>query len=281
MTMKRICIPLCFLMAVACQDEPKSNITDTKADSSATTAPAPEKKPDSSAKFEGPVISERIDGPANIRSSVNGKVIFSLENNVPVSAREPKNGWLEIGVVTDIDNGKDIDGNLVFKKGTILYRDGKVIGKILEDTHIYEKISDNGKKEQAVLNGFTAANNIQPATILENSFAELAKNKTSLTLGEVRPFLDTYKFEDFNGFATGNSGYVFYESAALDPSARPRFWPIFKGNELVVIFHGRKMDIPGVKSEPFEGGYITIFTKDAAIVEKLKKDFIHFNQSAG
>jgi hypothetical protein len=132
-----------------------------------------------------------------------------------------------------------------------------------------------------VLNGFTAVNNIQAATVLENAFTELAKNKNSLSLGDAKPFLENYKFGDFNGLIGGYKGYVFYESEILDPTAAPRFWPVFKDNELMVVFHNRKMDIPSVSTEPFQGGYITVFSKNAEAVKALKDKFVAFMQSAG
>lgn len=274
--MKRICIPLCLLMAVACQDEPAAVSAAKRSDSTVIATPVDDNKPANPARFEGPVISERIDGPANIRHAADGKVLYSLENNVPVTAREPQKGWMEIGVWIDLDS----DDQKIVKKGSILTRDGKPIGKALEEMHLYETFTIHNKK-RGVLNGFTAVNNIQPATVLENAFTELAANKASLSLAEARPFLENYRLGDFNGLIEGYKGYVFYESEILDPTAAPRFWPVFKDNELMVVFHNRKMDIPGVSTEPFQGGYITVFSKNADAVKTLKEKFVAFMQSAG
>ncbi|MBO9633991.1 MAG: hypothetical protein J7578_12825, partial [Chitinophagaceae bacterium] len=211
--MKRIFIPLCMMLAIACQDgsapDPSAKKNDTTATAPDTTA-----KAESPARFEGPVISERIDGPANIRNSINGKVIFSLEDNVAVTAREPQQGWLEIGVAFDLaPSGSDAK---TIQKGTTLMRNGKPIGQVKKDVPVYEVITGEGNSKLGVLNGFTSQGNIQPATILENAFAELVKDKPTLLLADMKPFLDSYKFEDFNGLASGNQGYVFYESGILD-----------------------------------------------------------------
>lgn len=276
--MKRICIPLCILMVIACQDEPASDPS-AKRNDTAASVPESATKAESPARFEGPVISERIDGPANIRNSANGKVIFSLEDNVAVTAREPQQGWLEIGVAFDLDpSGSDTK---TISKGTTLMRNSKPIGQTKEDVPVYQVITGEANKKLGVLNGFTSLSNIQPATILENAFAELAKDKPTLLKADMKPFLDSYKFEDFNGLATGNQGYVFYESGLLDASARPRFWPVFRNNELMLVFHGRRMEIPGVQTRPFEDGYITVFSKDEAAIKDLKKKFVSFMRSAG
>ena len=274
--MKRICIPLCLLILVSCQDEPAQESSGKKIDSPAVAASAPDTNTATSVPFDGPVLSERIDGPANIRHAVDGKALSSIENNVAVTAREPEKGWVEIGVWIDLEN----DDQKLVKRGSTIYRDGKAIGKTLEDVHLYETFTIDDKK-RGILNGFTAVNNIRPSTILENAFTELAKNKASLTLGEVKPFLENYKFGNFNGLIEGYKGYVFYESDLLDPTAAPRFWPLFNGNELMVVFHNRKMDIPGVKTEAFHGGYITVFSNNAETVKILKHKFVSFMQSAG
>ncbi|MGN6416492.1 MAG: hypothetical protein ACTHMC_03300 [Pseudobacter sp.] len=272
--MKRIFLPVAFLLAVACQDEPTKKESTTKPDSAVVTTPAPAAaKPD----VAEPVISERIDGPANIRAAANGKTIYSLDHNIPVTAREPEKGWMEIGVWVDLDN----PDQKMIKKDAVLKRDGKPIGKALEDIHLYETITVNEKK-RGVINGFTAVNNIQAGTILENAFAEYLADKSTVKLDEIKPLLDTYRFEDFNGLEKGNTGFVFYESNVLDPTAQPRFWPVFNNNkELVLIFHGRKMEVPGASTEAFEGGYVTVFSKDVEKVKKLKQKFKIFMQSAG
>lgn len=274
--MKRICIPLCLLMFAACQDEPSQAGPDKKIDSPVVPSPALDTNSAATAVFDGPVLSERIDGPANIRHAINGKTLFSIENNVAVTAREPEKGWVEIGVWIDLDS----DDQKLVKSGSTIYRDGKTIGKAMEDVHLYETFTI-GNKKRGVLNGFTSVSNIRPSTIPEYAFTELAKNKSSLTLGDVKPFLENYKFDDFHGLIEGYKGYVFYESEILDPTAVPRIWPVFKGNELMVVFHNRKMNIPGVKTEPFQGGYITVFSNNADAVKQLKVKFVSFMQSAG
>ena len=273
--MKRIFIPIGLLLAVACQDEPAKTDPSSKQDSGVTTAPAT--PPPTKVDIAEPVISERIDGPANIRAAANGKTIYSLDHNIPVTAREPEKGWMEIGVWVDLDN----PDQKMIKKGAVLKRNGKPIGKALEDIHLYETITVKEKK-RGVINGYTAVNNIQTGTILENAFAEFTANKPVIKLDAIKPLLDSYNFEDFNGLEQGNKGFVFYESDVLDPTAAPRFWPVFDSNgELVLIFHGRKMEVAGATTEAFEGGYVTVFSKDAAKVKKLKEKFKTFMQSAG
>lgn len=274
--MKRIFIPIGLLLAVACQDGPAKEEQTAKTDSAAvsTTTSAPVvAKPD----IAEPVISERIDGPANIRAAANGKTMYSLDHNIPVTAREPEKGWMEIGVWVDLDHP---DQEMI-KKGAVLKRNGKPIGKALEDIQLYETITVQEKK-RGVINGFTAVNNIQPGTVLENAFGNFMANKSVIRLDEIKPLLDTYSFEDFNGLEEGNKGFVFYESDVLDPTAAPRFWPVFdKNNELVLIFHGRKMEVPGATTETFGDGYVTVFSKDASAVKKLKEKCRKFMQSAG
>src|SRR6478752_267516 len=112
--MKRIFIPIGLLLAVACQDEPAKTDPSSKQDSGVTTAPAT--PPPAKVDIAEAVISERIDGPANIRAAANGKTIYSLDHNIPVTAREPEKGWMEIGVWVDLDN----PDQKIIKKGAAL-----------------------------------------------------------------------------------------------------------------------------------------------------------------
>ncbi|HEY8920051.1 MAG TPA: hypothetical protein VIM87_26615, partial [Chitinophaga sp.] len=64
-----------IILAAGCNT---SSNTNDQSDTTHTT-PAPVTKEKTSA-FTGPMTGERINGPANIRSSANGAVIFSLND---------------------------------------------------------------------------------------------------------------------------------------------------------------------------------------------------------
>src|SRR5689334_21405247 len=80
---------------------------------------------------QGPIISERIDGSANVRDGINGILLFSLNDNVAVTANAPKNGWLQIGIQAEL-NQQLFDG-LFISKGSKIIADGKEIGKAIEN----------------------------------------------------------------------------------------------------------------------------------------------------
>src|SRR5689334_23411399 len=80
---------------------------------------------------EAPIISERIDGPANIRDSVNGRLLFVLNDDVAISANTSKNSWLKVGIVADLN--KEQWETKIIAKGSSIIVDGKEVGKAMED----------------------------------------------------------------------------------------------------------------------------------------------------
>ena len=277
-TMKKIGIPLFLLVLAACNasDDKKAPVTGTDSTKKVAEAPKP-------APYTVPenLISEHIDGPANIRDKANGKVLFSLEDQTVVYTLDSENGWQQLAVMVDQvpeENSWDI------KKGTVLTKDGKTIGKVLEDMKaetIYT-VNNAEKTKYGILAGYSAVSNIRKETTAEYVFAKLAADTTQpLTLERLKPFLKTFEFDEFEPLIPEcTSAYVIYDGEFLMPTAAPRFWPVFKGNELVAVFYSRKMDIPGMKVTTPALNMI-VFTKDEALIKKLKAKHIHFMETAG
>lgn len=273
-TMKKIAIPLSMLVLAACQQpDAKSDKAATAADSSKQVTEAP--KPVAYSVPEN-LLGEHIDGPANVRDKVKGKAIFSLDDQSVVTAREPENGWTEVGLLIDPSAA---DG-MKISKGTVLTWRGKPVGKALEDFEAWETAEYNNEKS-LVIGGFSTENNIRKETLMENVFMQLAADTSKqLTRERLQPFLKSYQFETFTGLLDELEGYMYYDALYLSPSPAPRFWLVFKGNELVAVFHSRKMNIPGVQvADP--ALYMSVFTKDEALIKKLKAKHIQYMNAAG
>jgi hypothetical protein len=85
--MKQYFVILISLLIFSCTTDNKSSST----------------KPDDNLVNENPkFVGERIDGPANIRDSINGNLIFELFENVQVEVTDFKNKWCQVGVLTPI-----------------------------------------------------------------------------------------------------------------------------------------------------------------------------------
>jgi hypothetical protein len=223
------------------------------------SAPAPSTTKTSGS--ESPIISERIDGPANVRDAVNGKILFSLNDNVAVSANAPRNNWLQIGVQAELTQEQK-DSSLI-SKGSRIVVDGKAVGEAIEDIRL-----ENG----ADLIGYTSISNIKTATIPENIFSTIVNNnKSKLTKENFKRFLKDFQFIDYDSLLPNFKGYEIDENWIDDPSPLARFWLLFEGDKLYGVFHSRPLDLAtGMTRKVERGFYFTSFEDD----EKKNKDLI-------
>lgn len=216
------------------------------------------------------IISERIDGPANVRDTVNGKLLFSLNDDVAVSANTHKNNWLQIGVQADLTQEQK-DSSLI-TKGSRIIVDGKAVGQAIEDIRL-----DNG----ADLIGYTSVSNIKTATIPENVFSKIVNdNKGSLSKEVFNRFLKDFQFNDFDGLLPNLKGYEIDENWIDDPSPLLRFWLLFEGDRLYGVFHSRPLNLTiGKISKVGRGFYFTSFVDDEKKNQDLIKAFNAFVSS--
>jgi hypothetical protein len=115
---------------------------------------------------------ELIDGPANVRSDPeNGKVIFTLNDSVPVWTADSTEKMYMVALPIRITaaQGK----NFAIEKNVPLYAgDGTIIGKTVG----YAKLMDiykKGDQLMGVLYGYTAVQNIRSTTLPENMLSML------------------------------------------------------------------------------------------------------------
>lgn len=221
------------------------------------------------------IRGERIDGPANIRDTVNGKLMFTLFDNVLVTATDPVNKWLQVGVVADISQ-QEMNSNKI-TAGSVIHINGKPAGKANTDIPLYGAFTTNeGKFGELV--GFTSEQNIKPATIIENVFTALLKgNKEAVTKKQLDHFLKDFEFQTFDSLCQGCQGYMIYENWIEDPSPLLRLWLIFKENKLIGVFHSRSLDLQDFSAKSVERGFsFTAFSNDTLLNKNLTEAFQSF-----
>jgi len=216
------------------------------------------------------IISERIDGPANIREAINGKLLFTLNDNVAVSANEPQNKWLKVGVFADLT--QEQMNSLSISKGSKIFVDGKEVGQATENIQLISTFKSNdGLKGELV--GYSSISNIKPTTIPEDAFTTIANNNPSaLTITSFKRFLKDFQFNDYDGLLPNFKGYEIDESWIDDPSPLLRLWLLFEGEKLYGVFHSRPLKLNATKTTKVERGfYYSAFRDD----EKINKDIIN------
>jgi hypothetical protein len=126
-------------------------------------------------------VGELIDGPANVRDTVNGKLLFSLFDNVPVETTDTINMWVQVGLLIDVTPVQFKIRTL--EKGDTIYLKNRQVGIVLEKTHLQAGLTTKqGLRGELV--GYTSFKNIKISSIPEYGFSQIVNHKTFLTINE-------------------------------------------------------------------------------------------------
>jgi hypothetical protein len=196
-------------------------------------------------------LGERIDGPANIRDSINGKVIFELNDNVLVECSQLKNNWYQVGAFVNLKKEQSVDG--ILKKGIEIFdTDGNLIGVTKDEIDSWI-ISEKDGVNHGFIGGFTFRKNIKPNSIAEIELEKILNSKNHLKLEIFRDYLDEFQFREGGLEVKGYEGleqFFIYGSWIDDPSPIDRIRLMFSNNSLVAIIHERELKMKNKKSIP-------------------------------
>lgn len=258
---------LLFVMLTSCSSEPGSSDKSNGKSEEPNNTSAKLKLPD--LKRSGPIVGERIDGPANVRNKPDGEVLFQLSDWTLVEATEVENDWLQIMVMAEIpeaDFGLDS-----MKKGRLLFENSDTIGQVLK-TH--GTSTAKGSKTWAYLYGYTHKSNIYSTSIIENILLQnLDISDRSLIAWKdfIDQFrLDTADYEEFDGLR----GYYNYENSIEDPSPGYRILLLFEEDQLVGILHSRDFNLDTFTQSKLDWSYYVSFYNDYP--ESKQKAYIDY-----
>lgn len=80
-------------------------------------------------------VGERINGPANIRDTINGNILFSLDDGVLIETSPIVNKWVKIGVYIKLAP-EQIQAFKLEKNVSLFNEYGKSIGKTINPVEI-------------------------------------------------------------------------------------------------------------------------------------------------
>ncbi|MCB0632869.1 MAG: hypothetical protein R2824_03640 [Saprospiraceae bacterium] len=225
--------------------------------------------------YSEPVIGERIDGPANIRDGINGKLLFTLNNDVLVSCTPLENDWYSVGIFMDIDTSELTISTV--KKGRKIIVDGKEVGEIKSDMTVYPR--RGYPKVWIELTGHTHKDNIKPGTIIENALVDyLRSSGNGRTIAQLQPFIQQFELERSDQFK-GYTLYTNYENWLDDPSPMWRIGLVFRNDRLVSILHSRPLDIAETTDYKLLRGFDCLVYNDVANPEEIVMKFSLFVNS--
>lgn len=216
------------------------------------------------------VSGERIDGPANIREGINGKLLFKLQDNTPVETGFIENDWYPVGLWIDID--KKQEGNLRLLPGQKIFSNGIEVGQAVDTVEMWT---------EGYIAGMTYKDNIIPSTIPEVQLSNMI-NKGKTSLSELQPFIDALQVEPMDwGMNNEIMELSFYEGFIIDPSAMHRISLLFKNEQLIAVNHSRPMTLPDYKTYQLKRNYkMTIIGGlNKKEIEELVKDRNHLLNS--
>ena len=229
---------------------------------------------DNSDSFEE--IIERIDGPANFRDKVNGKLLFEFYDGVEVQATKFKADWCEAATYVTLTK-EEYDKETILSGSKILGPDGQEIGQAKTDV-LVDLLEENGGEYSGFLYGYTHKNNIKPESLIENKLLHVLES-TEHKLEAHMAFLKKYRFEPFDGFE-GIEGYFVYENWITDPSPGFRLLLCYKKGLLFSIAHSRPLPFEDFFRSGSQTGYTLSFSKNFPNTEG--KDFLkEFDEKMG
>jgi len=209
------------------------------------------------------IFGERIDGPANFRDTVNGKILFTLDDDVLVETSPVQNNWLMAGVTVMLTPRQAEDFKIM--PGTRLISTGnKVIGKTLDTVQIWMAEENTG-----FIGAYTHIGNIKSSSVPENILIEhIRQNKTHFI--DFEEFVEGFNFQEFNfGNLSNFKEYYIYESIIVDMSPRDRITLLFsRENKLKAIIHTRPIQLEKMKT------YELIRGHKLTVIGEMKQDEI-------
>lgn len=246
--MKHIAYLSLLLLIAACQTTDNKTTDHKNAPAATPKTPAPTH--DSHA-LPTVIKGERIDGPANIRSSATGPAIFSLNDNVLVECTRARKGWYQVGL--NVDLSKNEAASQLIKAGSTLKIKGKPVGKALKDIKAYAASSSEGIF--ATIDGYTQVANIKSASVIETALSNFLSRENSRTFAAIQPFIKQFALDKEQQQFSPFTIYFNYENAIDDPSPLYRIALIFRNNMLLGIIHTRPVAVKDATVSSLERGF--------------------------
>lgn len=221
------------------------------------------------------IIGERIDGPANVRESANGKLLFSLNDNVLVETTPINNNWYDIGIFVKLSK-EEYENYKILPGTNLISYDNKVIGKTIDTVGVLF-----GDQESALISGYTYKNNIKNETIPEKILEQLICNN-NLNFSSLKEFMENFKFEKYDHRNLPDiTEFFIYESLMVDISPRDRISLLFDNNELIGVVHSRQIHCDKFKTFELVRGHNLTITSNLSKekIEVLIKKNIEFYNS--
>lgn len=225
--------------------------------------------------------AEAVDGPANIRSSNSGEVIFTLNNNARINVLSDRDSWYAIEVPCYVDKTEVVSNfssknpRDVIPEKTLLYdRAGKVIGQT--KTRVPAELGDldeGNSRSFVVINGYTHQQNIRISSMLESAIETKLNSEKTHTLKTWSSHISSLGYQQWIDYDNFKSFIVFPERNG-DPSPSPRVILFFYMDRIFGIYHSKPIRYAGfISVTKIYGFSLHYIEADPAIKRKFDSYF--------
>lgn len=192
-----------------------------------------------------PVLGERIDGPANLRDTVNGKKLFTLNDHVLVETSQTIGKWLVAGLFVKLSE-RELQDLQILPGTDLAGTDGEIVGRTIDTVHVWLGSEED---KTGLIGAYTHVDNIKPYTFPEKAL-ETELRKGQPTLESLEHFRRNFNFsapEDDK--RSGMKESYIYESTIEDLSPRDRITLLFdEAGKLAGFIHSRPVKVPKGKT---------------------------------
>ena len=226
--------------------------------------------------------AERTGGNCYLKEEVNGAEVLELSTGIDFfSVNEGKNAqkvWIDCWVKT-----KNLfDGIRLTEKAKIYNANYKMIAKVLQSFNPMQLLEIKDSMQHILLSGIIDNSCIDkdfvPETDLSNLLLKISENEK---IEYFEKFLDKFSFQkqiENNKYTS----FSIYEPNFTTQTLHPRILMIFYNNELIAIFHTRKVDVKLYDSIEMGSEYKMIY--NSKFTEHTKNEMVaiykkKFNQS--
>lgn len=225
------------------------------------------------------IRGERIDGPANIRDGINGKILMSLSDNVLVDCGKLTDNWFHLSLTIPLTS-QQLEAGFIKKETSIYDEEAQLILEAKQDLELI-MINRFEGEEFGMLEGYTHVNNIKPNSIAEKELEKILNSGEELSISNFLEFIKQFEFRNegliINGYETLNQ-YMIFGAWIEDPSPVDRIRLMFKDDQLFSIIHERDISMIGKVSYPISHGLNIMVIPD--IDDKELKEFIELNNES-
>ena len=222
------------------------------------------------------IKGERIDGPANIRDTIGGMLLFRLNDNVLVSTTDTINKWCRIGLPVDLDASQF--HSLQIQKGNGIYAEGVQVGIALETVKLRRAFQQQ-QKLKGELEGYTSMQNIKPTTVPEKVISQIISLHRSFDVADLDDFIYAFRFsQSMEEHYPKMNGYYLNEGSLYGNPRPLRMFLAFNGRTLIAVVHNRKLDHTGLKEIKLRGGYslAVLANQDPKLINGFIEDFNNY-----